>query len=155
MTKLLRLAAGTVAIMLGSAGFGALLAKAQSDPPYYPPHHETLESIGKRYGVPGPGVQPAISRERALELAREWSPALAAQATSISAQFVLFSDDRYGAEDEYGNKLTPIYQNVPAWVVTFNGVQIPSMMPPLSYNSEMNVVFNATTGEYLEAFSYK
>ncbi len=120
--------------------------------PIHPLRHETLEAIGIRHGAPGPTIRPLLSKRRAIDIAKESiGPA---QASGIFAQFVLFSDDDFTGVDAQGNYYS--YLKVPAWVVTVEGLYLPSTGPGQpSYNTELNVVINDVTGEILEEFSYK
>ncbi len=111
-------------------------------------------SIGIRYG--SPSSPPKITQQQAIQLAttRLGLP-LANQATHINALYVLFSDDQYYSTDAKGQK-SYFFQNVPAWVVTFQGVNFASSgRGPARFNHEVNVVINAQTGEYMELFTYR
>lgn len=50
-----------------------------------------------------------------------------------------------------------LYEGVPVWVVTFEGMCIPISGPPGTApgcaGNEWNVVINADTGEYIQGFS--
>ena len=112
------------------------------------------ESIGIRYG--SPSSPPKITQQQAIQLAttRLGLP-LAHQATHIHALYVLFSDNQYYSTDANGQK-NYFFQNVPAWVVTFQGVNFAnSGRGPARFNHEVNVVINAQTGEYMELFTYR
>jgi hypothetical protein len=117
------------------------------------PEDVGLASIGIRYGEPT--SLPLISQTKAIETARFRAGALVEQATEIVANYILFSDDQNYTVDVRSQKQYK-FQNVTAWVVTFKGVSFyrngPGGGPP---NTEINVVINAVTGEYMELFSYR
>lgn len=110
--------------------------------------------------VPAPEEPPpAISGERAVELAREEMPG-AKRAASIQASYGLFT------------KVLPervLYDKVPAWIVTMKGMCVPAFgpavvdvdgetrlaEPPRCIGNEWNVVVDANTGEILLDFSYQ
>ena len=101
-----------------------------------------------------PNVPPVITDAQAIQAARDRKPRLADQATSIATRYVLFSDDQYFTTDATGQHLA--WQRVPAWVVTFTGVNLPSKGgDPDAVNHEVNIVIDARTGEYLQLFSYR
>jgi hypothetical protein len=109
--------------------------------------------MGIRYETPH--VPPVITEAQALQAAKDRKPGLADQAASIEIRYVLFSDDGYFDKDATGQQYRP-WQKVPAWVVTFTGVILPSRGgDPDDVNHEVNIVIDARTGEYLELFSYR
>ena len=81
----------------------------------------------------------------------------------VSAQYTLYSDDRYGQKLGPG-KVQPYLQNRPAWVITFSGPGVvfygsggpyrPGPRPPLSgAKHEVSVVIDAATGQYLMGYA--
>lgn len=116
------------------------------------------EVVGVRYEALK--ALPAIAKEKAIQVATEQlGPTLSARATQIEATAVLFSDDQYFDTDATGTKHF-YYQHVPAWVVTFRGVAFPLSGGPRGdnypdTNNEVQVVINATTGEYMELYTYQ
>jgi hypothetical protein len=114
--------------------------------------------IGIRYETPN--VPPVITEAQAIQAARDRKPGLADQATSIATRYVLFTDEQRFTQDAAGNKHYAL-QRVPAWVVTFSGVNFPLVggprgsSPTPRFNHEVNVVIDARTGGYLELFSYR
>lgn len=140
-------------ILIGAAAAALLLiivASADEPTPQVAPN--TLQSIGIRIS-PAPGV-PKISEAGAIAAATAWAPGLPDQATSVTAQFVLFSDDNNfrplpGGGTEY------LIQQLPAWLVTFQGLAMPPNIGKGPLNTELNVVIDASTGEFVEAFSYR
>src|SRR5438552_13380877 len=94
--KLTKLAAWLAILLLGialsSVLFRAVVAKAQGGPIQLK-NQNTLAGIGIRYDPPGPYTLPAIPQEKAIEIAKNYvGEQDSAQATSITAQFVIFSD---------------------------------------------------------------
>ena len=109
--------------------------------------------IGIRYEVPS--VAPVITEAQAIQAAKGRKPGLADQAASIETRYVLFSDDGFFDKDATGRQYRP-WQRVPAWVVTFKGVILPSRGgDPDAVNHEVNIVIDARTGEYMQLFSYR
>ena len=107
--------------------------------------------IGIRYETPN--IPSVITEARAIQAARDRKPGLADQATLIATRYVLFSNDQYFTTDATGQKHY-VWQQVPAWVVTFTGVTLSSRGAD-SVNHEVNIVIDARTGEYLLLFSYR
>ena len=106
-------------------------------------------------GYETPNVAPAITEAQAIQAARDRKPGLTDQAASIETRYVLFSDDGYFDKDAIGRQYRP-WQKVPAWVVTFKGVILPSRGgDPDAANHEVNIVIDARTGEYMQLFSYR
>ncbi len=117
------------------------------------PTESTLQATGIRYGHPT--SPPKISKEQAIQIVKAMNPELANEATQINAQYVLFSDDNYYRVDAQGQNHY-FFQNVPAWVISFEGLNLGSHgPPPIKFNHELNVAINAQTGEYMEEFSYR
>lgn len=125
------------------------------------------ESVGVRYKPVNLDFKPAISTEKAIEIAKArigWprEPFTVEENIQIEANLVLFSDDQLCAENEGGEKKC-FYQDIPAWVVTFSNIKfyLPSAggrgnknLGPL-YNTEVHVAIDAVTGDVLEDYSYK
>ncbi|HKO23365.1 MAG TPA: hypothetical protein VJY65_01350 [Chloroflexota bacterium] len=107
--------------------------------------------IGIRYETPN--VPAVITEAQAIQVARDSKPGLEDQATSIATRYLLFSDDQCFTSDAMGQKHF-VWQRVPAWVVTFTGVNLSSRGGD-SVNHEVNIVIDARTGEYLLLFSYR
>jgi hypothetical protein len=78
----------------------------------------------------------------------------------IETQLVLFTNENRYRPDSSGNKQYVSWQ-VPAWVVTVSGIDIPmrggvrGRQNQIRVNHEMNVVIDARTGQYLQAFTYR
>lgn len=114
-----------------------------------------LMNVGVRYETAT--VPAKVTSDQAIAAASSWLGAvLTSQATQISTQYVLFSDDQYYSTDTQGVKQFK-FQRVPAWVVTYTGVTLPSHGPvgqSTQFNHELHVVISAETGEYMESYSY-
>jgi hypothetical protein len=112
---------------------------------------------------PARGV-PRVSQAAAITAADTWGEGLSDRATTVTAQFVLFSDDHNFTELPSGEKIYHI-RNVPAWLITFEGLELQAFgdcFPygcsddePLPFNTELNVVIDARTGAFVEAFDYR
>ncbi len=114
---------------------------------------------------------PKISEQNALETAIKNSYVSAQlPAPAVKVQYVLFSNDIVGAASTVGNDEEAdknlLYQNVPAWVVTFCGVSVmpvsgpavadPKKAQPLkAIPSDWNYVIDAMTGETIQQFASK
>jgi hypothetical protein len=111
---------------------------------------------GIRYGTPSKA--PVITRDQAIATAKAaLGDTLTGSATRIDTHYVLFSNDQYFSTDAAGTKHYA-FQDIPAWVVTFEGVTVPWHGPLGStpgHNSEMNVAVDAQTGKSLDAYSYR
>lgn len=114
-----------------------------------------LENNKKRYMLPR--SEPAVSMEQALAEVQRVFEGQVAQATNIKARYVRFSDDmqcREFAPDD----CRLLYQDMPAWVFTLDGLNIPSRGPagsPKVYSHEIHVVVNAETGEYVMSYIFR
>lgn len=104
-----------------------------------------------------------ISREQAIQVAKDHVGYMAEQASGISARHVLLSDDQRFTEEPSGQKHY-LVQNVPAWIVTFEGValngrghirrsdgHVGSPRP----NHDVSVAVNSVTGAYIMLYTYR
>ncbi len=157
----LTLAAAVLAIQLtlyGEEG-GASTGSAQvtrvpydygldgSDPAF----ERGLRNGRKRY-MP-PLTEPAISMEQALDEVG----GRVSEATNITARYVRFSDDVM-CRELASNDCRLLYQDMPAWVFTLEGLNIPSRGPsgsPTVYAHGMHVVVDAETGEYVMSYMFR
>jgi hypothetical protein len=124
--------------------------------------HFTVEEVDEG-GLPTlPTGQQGVPREQAIRAAMDTGLAGVDRAhmsnVEVSAQYGLFTDDRYGQIVGPGRQIRPYLQDRPAWVVTFSGpgVVLSSHGPPGSrrrVKHEANVVIDAATGQYLMGFS--
>lgn len=120
----------------------------------------TLESVGIRYQYCT--TPPKITGEQAIEAAEKWNSALFREATVVEAKCVVLLGYQYYTTDET-DRSSYTLQDVTAWVVTLSGLSILPNGPrrPVGgdwsqqANTELNVVIDAQTGEYMMAFSYR
>lgn len=101
------------------------------------------------------GIAATVAEATAISLAEQSAGGLASSASAISAQHVFFSDNVRGQEQADGS-VKLFYVNRDVWLVRFVGVPQPVLgpgNPPPAL--ELNVVIDAKTGQYLEAFSYQ
>jgi hypothetical protein len=77
-------------------------------------------------------------------------PEIAPRATRVNVAQVRFSNDLV---DRLPSGIVP--QNLPAWVVTFEGLQLPYQGGASGYWTEVNVVVDANTGAEIEVFTTK
>ena len=119
--------------------------------------------IGIRYDPIDAVIAAAsVSQDKAIVAALSWLalPGNLKASAQIQAQLVLFTDESRYRLDSSGNKQYVLWQ-VPAWVVTISGLDIPSRggiphrQNQMDFNHEMNVVIDARTGQYLQAFTYR
>ena len=110
--------------------------------------------------------QPTVDASEAIQIAQKEFENFVSEATSVATAFGLFTDTNYGPVDGEEGPVTPSFVKVPAWIVTFNGLKMEgaggvpvdpkSPLPRESRpNTELNVVIDATTGEVIEAFTYR
>lgn len=103
-------------------------------------------------------VTSTMSLAAAVTLAREYAGDLAVDPSGISAQMAEFTDTSRLELGEDGVEHLA-FAGVAAWIVRFTGVPQP-IFGPLGASSappatELNVVMDATTGAYLEMFSFR
>lgn len=138
-----------VVLALGAGGLVVATPSSDSNsnaPAGVPPE---LEGLG--ITVETPVSPPAISRERAIEAARQALGDFADQADSITARYVLYTDQ--GTPTFKGK----VMRDFPAWLVTFNGVKIqrqggkvvPGKLVESKFFTTSVVVVDAETGEWL------
>lgn len=114
------------------------------------------DSIGIRFEQPT--APAAVQQSKAIAAAKvRLGEAVAAQASQVTARYVLYTDDEYYTEDAGGKKILKHFR-VPAWVVTFHDVEYQVGRGPGREhlaNSEVHVVINANTGEAIGLFTYR
>jgi hypothetical protein len=105
--------------------------------------------------------EAAIDSDLAVALALEASPVDGSAATSVKPTLAVVTNTQ--SHDVNTGELT--VDHVPAWVVTLDGVCVPvygagSINGSDGYSStedcagtQVNVIIDATTGEFIEAFS--
>lgn len=107
---------------------------------------------------PSAGMSRGVGVDVALSRARTYAEEFDANPSGVSVQEVLFTDSHRGVESPDGS-ITLSFVNLPAYVIRFTGVPQPRLGGVGSTNGplaeELNVVIDASTGEYVEMFSYK
>lgn len=146
--RLLALAGVTV---LGAV-LGMVVAGAGASPAGDDDRPTGPEVMGIRVPLaPGPPpTDEAFGRASAAKLVPGYAPT----AKEVSATYVLFSNDAYFAESPEGLRDYRL-QNVPAWLVTYTGLDLPLHGAPGMVNHELNVVVDVRTGEAIWEFSYR
>ncbi len=125
------------------------------------PHSLGPAPPNKRYDTPT--APPRITRKQAIMDARtSIVGGQVERAKRIDANYVLFSDDAYHIADSAGHPHLA-FQRTPAWIIVLSGVNFstrggsrPHPGQPaktIQYAHEFNIVINAETGDYMEAFS--
>jgi hypothetical protein len=113
-----------------------------------------------------PTELPAISEEEAIAFARQTPGAGVDLSTwpreQFSASYVLLTDLSITGANDLG---TPIARDQPVWIVTVHGLAMPASGPaPLPgetptpdtrANSELNIVIDAMTGEWIHSYTYQ
>jgi hypothetical protein len=122
--------------------------------------------VGVQFGSAANAASAAvISAASAVEAARNAAGLATNSSPKVTAFYTLFSDTMYANRGSDG-KMHPQFVNVPAWVVTFTGIDhtsyggfprggTNSATPRAIHNHEMHVVINAVTGSYMEQYSYR
>lgn len=124
----------------------------------------TPDALDIRY-APLADTSPKVTMDQAIEIASKNAFVVVdTPSTTTTARYVSFSDNVRGTADKIGDddSVRLDFQNVPAWVVTFCGLDIPPHLRrggvrPAKVNNahEWNVVINAETGEYMEEYSFR
>ena len=139
-----------------TASLGTL---SSSDPPV------VIAEMGVTLDSPG-DVAPLITSAQAIDIATQMFADQVVDARSVDAVYGLFTDSDFGPVVGEEGVVTPRFVRVPVWIVTFRGLSIepigrfvPGTDPlpgrPSAVNTEFNVVVNALTSEYMEAFTYR
>lgn len=156
-----------VLLALGLAASPWPSRRAQGDPPViYPPETvtqtTTIPVMEYVLDPPAPGYTPAVSWEQAVAIAQTQEDT--SHATAIHSLLALFTDPgQVPVTDETVTDPAvtgpPILSQIPAWLVTIDGVCIPDLggVPPavLCATTQATVVINAQTGEVLKDYSYQ
>jgi hypothetical protein len=162
-------------------GVPAIVELAWSQP-FPPARNEVVaDTMGNRLERPVdvPVISKVQAYAKAVTIPTSVTPDELARATRVVARYGLFTSDSMrdckqqfadaGALDSNGHlgkqvpdidtdKCKRLFDGIPAWIITFEGLEIPSNGPPGSepeYNHEMNVVIDARTGEYVHWFTYR
>ena len=123
--------------------------------------HFLLEAVPEGEGPVLPSGQRGVTMQQAVDVAMHDSPA-SGFATSneqhrpgvaVVARYGLFTNDRYGKWLP-GGDIQLKWVDHPAWFVTFEGLQVPSFGRSKAVHSQMTVVIDAGTGQYLMAYNY-
>jgi len=143
--------------MVSATTFHVLFASAHTQRQLHVIHHTSNAGPGPvswlHYEVPA--TLATVSQTRALQVAQQRvGEGLAGQATQIDAHYVLFSDENNYSIDAQGQKHYA-FARLPAWVVTFSGVNFALRGRQPAYNHEVNVVIDARTGQDVMLFSYR
>ena len=169
------LAVGAALILLGSSIGVALLGGAtETDEGASRMTVNDPRVLERATGVPGfeielevpPDlVRPSISSNVAIEIARQHGYGENDDAASVTPMLALFTSGRkrvIGGEPIETAATVPLHKDVLAWILSFDGVCVPVMGPPGHSSNvpdcagtEINVVVNAWTGDYIEAYSYR
>lgn len=91
--------------------------------------------------------------DQVLSLAKARMGDLSTQASSITISLGSFTDRQYGNVDDAG-VLHPVATGIPAFVVNFSGLSLPSDGGSTGTDSQQMVVINALTGEIIETLTY-
>ena len=138
---------------------GPRVAPSGEESPYDPP--SKIPSVGITFDAPG-SIVPGIDATTAIARARDEFGGLVDEASEVYTAFGLFTSSKYGTVASEDGSVTQ-YVSVPAWIVTLAGVSIPPSGPRregakegrMGTATELNVVVNADTGNYMMAFSYR
>ena len=151
-----RFVVASAVMLIALVGLTAALMPSAAPTPPAPGNIDLQTHMGIRLAQAGSNAAPKISMRQALELASTRHPGLADKATSISAEYVLFSNDHHLVPDVQGD-LEAVDQKIPVWIVTYQGVIVPTWggTKPGIAGTELNVVIDAATGEEIGAFSYR
>lgn len=147
-------------VLSSCARLGVPSSTPTPESPYEPPVE--IPEAAVTFERPPPGVSPGISAGTAVGRARAEFPTETSAATSVVTAFGVFTDADYGSTT--GDDISPAFVDVPAWIVTFRGLELLPIMKPAEpeeqqgtpvANTELNVVIDASTGDYMEAFTYR
>jgi hypothetical protein len=148
---------GTISLMPGGAQVQASPSCGGTPPDTAHKHYASTKGL----------TPPAVTREQAIQIATKNAAVPVGKASEIKARYVLFSDNAMGEDTSIGDDFSVrlFYQNVPAWVVTFCGLDIPpngsrlwaenNKGTPVHSNHEWNVVVDAQAGKYIEEFTFR
>ena len=152
------IALGVGFLMVHRGGFGTKGASDQGLQKYLAATPQNLEYLGLSFtqvNVNDKQAQDAIWKNQAIAAALNGEPDLKA-ATSVSAMLGLLTNPNLQQAVNQGVAIDPHLANMGlVWLVTFYGIETSSSGPPGSPHStsnELNVVINAKTGNFVEAF---
>ena len=162
-SKVARLVAGVVAavVIAGASSWWAMEASASPAQPtvidqgYAPLPASATSGMGVTLS-PLTAAQQLLTLlplDQVISLANTRVGDLAGQASSITASLGSFTDSEYGNVDSAG-VLHLIADGVPAFVINYSGLSIPSRGGTTATDSQQAVVINAVTGEVIEDYVY-
>jgi len=152
------IALGVSLLMAHLGGFGTQGASDQGLQKYLAATPQNLEYLGLSFtqvNITDSHAQGAIGKNQAITAALNEEPGLKA-ASSVSAMLGFMSDSDLQQAANQGVAIDPHLANMGlVWLVTFNGIETSSSGPigaPHSTSNELNVVIDAKTGKFVEAF---
>lgn len=154
MPRMVRAVGVAALLIMLAATLSTVLAAPSNDDPAPPPPNADAEPPDSITIASADGT-PKITEAEALAAAREFALYGAAdRATSVTAEFVLFSKDSSYEIRPDGTRDYK-YQDRPVWLITYKGVDIPSHGGAPWHNTELNVIVDAETGKALRGYSYR
>jgi len=152
------IALGVGFLMAHLAAFTTHSASAQVLQKYLAATPQNLEYLGLSFtqvNVTDSQAQGAIGKDQAITAALNEDSGLKA-ATSVSAMLGLLTNPNLQQAVNQGVVIDPHLANMGlVWLLTFNGIETSSSGPagaPHSTSNELNVVIDAKTGKFIEAF---
>jgi hypothetical protein len=152
------IAIGIGFLMAHLAAFTQQGASAQVPQNYLAATPQNLEYLGLSFtqvNVADSQAQGAIEKDQAITAALNEEPGLKA-ATSVSAMLGFMNNTNLQQAANQGVSVDPHLANMGlVWLVTFNGIETSSSGPggaPHATSNELNVVIDAKTGNFIEAF---
>jgi len=123
--------------------------------------HFVPEAVPEGEGPVLSNDQRGVTMQDALDVAMRCSPATGFATANgqlrpeirVVARYGQYTNDRYG-KALAGGEVQPEWVDHPTWLVTFGGIQVPSMGPSRAVHGQMTVVIDAVTGHYLMAYSH-
>ena len=157
---------GAIALAMAAAAIlaGVWACSTQSSqsasawPAWVPLPTQALSAAGVSLQAHDPtkhALAHSITTDQALNAAAERvgrTQANAAKATHVT--FGDFFDNQYFTTKPDGTRQND-GQGVPAFIVTYEGVNVAHLGPSAGANTEMNVVVDAATGQVIDVFSYR
>jgi hypothetical protein len=152
------IAVGVGFLMAHLAAFATQGGSAQVLQKYLAATPQNLEYLGLSFtqvNVTDSQAQGAIGKDQAITAALNDEPGLKA-ATSVLAMLGLLTNPNLQQAVNQGVAIDPHLANMGlVWLLTFNGIETSSSGPagaPHSTSNELNVVIDAKTGKFIEAF---
>ena len=152
------IALGVGLLMAHLGAFTTQGASVQVPQKYLAATPQNLEYLGLSFtqvNIADSQAQGAIDKDQAIAAALNGEPDLKA-ATSVSAMLGLLTNPNLQQAVNQGVAIDPHLANMGlVWLLTFNGIETSSSGPagaPHSTSNELNVVIDAKTGKFVEAF---